>query len=103
MVYVTGDEASELDSPLYGMFDVVGQVADRPVAGQRLGQYYIRQPEDTAGFAIKWDGEWQITYETFRDMGIAYAAGMVLIYLLVVAQFRSYLVPLVIMAPMKQT
>ena len=103
VVYVTGDEASELDSPLYGMFDVVGQVADRPVAGQRLGQYYIRQPEDTAGFAIKWDGEWQITYETFRDMGIAYAAGMVLIYLLVVAQFRSYLVPLVIMAPIPLT
>jgi multidrug efflux pump subunit AcrB len=52
---------------------------------------------------VKWDGEWQITYETFRDMGIAYAAGMVLIYLLVVAQFRSYLVPLVIMAPIPLT
>ncbi|HRN62001.1 MAG TPA: efflux RND transporter permease subunit, partial [Luteimonas sp.] len=52
---------------------------------------------------IKWDGEWQITYETFRDMGIAYAAGLVLIYLLVVAHFRNYLVPLVIMAPIPLT
>ena len=52
---------------------------------------------------MKWDGEWQITYETFRDMGIAYAVGLVLIFLLVVAQFRSYLLPLVIMAPIPLT
>src|SRR5690606_21043178 len=71
--------------------------------GVRLGQSFIGQPADTSRFAVKWDGEWQITYETFRDMGIAYAAGMVLIYLLVAAQFRSYLVPLVIMAPIPLT
>nr|HRK56582.1 efflux RND transporter permease subunit [Burkholderiaceae bacterium] len=53
--------------------------------------------------ALKWDGEWQITYETFRDMGLAYAVGLVLIYLLVVAQFRSYGVPLIIMAPIPLT
>ena len=103
VVYVTGDEASAIDSPLYGMFDLVGQVNDNLVGGQKLAQTFIAQPQDTSDFAIKWDGEWQITYETFRDMGIAYAAGMVLIYLLVVAQFRSYLVPLVIMAPIPLT
>jgi multidrug efflux pump subunit AcrB len=103
VVYVTGDEASDLDSPLYGMFDLVGQVNDNLVGGQALAQRFIAQPGDTSDFSIKWDGEWQITYETFRDMGIAYAAGMVLIYLLVVAQFRSYLVPLVIMAPIPLT
>src|SRR5690606_20106478 len=103
VVYVTGDEAGRLDSPLYGMFDLVGQLRDHDVDGVRLGQTFIGQPEDTSRFAVKWDGEWQITYETFRDMGIAYAAGMVLIYLLVVAQFRSYLVPLVIMAPIPLT
>ena len=103
VAYVTGDEAGALDSPLYGMFDLVGQVDDAPVGGQRLAQHFIAPPRDTTGFSIKWDGEWQITYETFRDMGIAYAAGMVLIYLLVVAQFRSYLVPLVIMAPIPLT
>jgi multidrug efflux pump subunit AcrB len=103
VVYVTGDESGKLDSPLYGMFDLVGQVKRNLVGGQKLGQTFIAQPADTSQFAIKWDGEWQITYETFRDMGIAYAAGMVLIYLLVVAQFRSYLVPLVIMAPIPLT
>ncbi|WP_256645613.1 efflux RND transporter permease subunit [Thermomonas paludicola] len=103
VVYVTADEAGELDSPLYGMFGIVGQLDDHKVAGQTLAQTFITQPADTSGYAVKWDGEWQITYETFRDMGIAYAAGMVLIYLLVVAQFRSYLVPLVIMAPIPLT
>ncbi|KAF1721266.1 efflux RND transporter permease subunit [Pseudoxanthomonas wuyuanensis] len=103
VVYVTADEAGDLDSPLYGMFDIVSQVSANAIAGQRLQQTYIAQSADTAGFAIKWDGEWQITYETFRDMGIAYAAGMVLIYLLVVAQFRSYTVPLIIMAPIPLT
>jgi len=52
---------------------------------------------------VKWDGEWQVTYETFRDMGIAYAVGLILIYLLVVAQFKSYLTPLIIMAPIPLT
>ncbi len=103
VVYVTGDEAGKLDSPLYGMFNLVGQIRDHRVGGQRVQQTFIAQPADTSHFAIKWDGEWQITYETFRDMGIAYAAGIVLIYLLVVAQFRSYLVPLVIMAPIPLT
>ncbi|QOD90646.1 efflux RND transporter permease subunit [Lysobacter sp. CW239] len=103
VVYVTGDEAGALDSPLYGMFDLVGQLGRDEVDGRHIAQTFITQPPDTSDFAIKWDGEWQITYETFRDMGIAYAAGMVLIYLLVVAQFRSYLVPLVIMAPIPLT
>ncbi|TXH73115.1 MAG: efflux RND transporter permease subunit [Lysobacteraceae bacterium] len=103
VVYVMGDEAGEFDSPLYGMFDLVGQLGDHDVTGNRLAQFFIRQPADAAMPAVKWDGEWQITYETFRDMGIAYAAGLVLIYLLIVAQFRSYLVPLIIMAPIPMT
>jgi multidrug efflux pump subunit AcrB len=103
VVYVTGDEAGASDSPLYGMFDLVGQLRDAPLAGHRIAQHFIAQPLRSDGFAVKWDGEWQITYETFRDMGIAYAVGLVLIYLLVVAQFRSYLAPLVIMAPIPLT
>jgi multidrug efflux pump subunit AcrB len=103
VVYVMADEAGEFDSPLYGMFDVVGQIGENEIAGHRLEQYFIRQPVETDGYAVKWDGEWQITYETFRDMGIAYAAGLVLIYLLIVAQFRNYVVPLIIMAPIPMT
>ena len=108
VVYVTGDMGGRLDSPLYGMFDIRSKVKDLPLVGERLAgtldEWFIHQPDDPyAGYAIKWDGEWQITYETFRDMGAAYAVGLVLIYVLVVAQFRSYLVPLIIMAPIPLT
>ncbi len=103
VVYVTGDEAGALDSPLYGMFDVVGQISRGKIAGKTLTQYYLSPPAETTDYAVKWDGEWQITYETFRDMGLAYSVGLMLIYLLVVVQFRSYVVPLVIMAPIPLT
>jgi len=98
VVYVVGDMGGKLDSPLYGMFDIRSKLP----AG--LGEYFIKQPKDPyAGYSIKWDGEWQVTYETFRDMGAAYAVGLILIYLLVVAQFKSYVVPLIIMAPIPLT
>ena len=103
VVYVTGDEASSIDSPLYGMFDLVRQVGDKPLADTPVEQRFLSAPTDSLGFSIKWDGEWQITYETFRDMGLAYSVGLLLIYLLVVAQFRDYVVPLVIMAPIPLT
>jgi multidrug efflux pump subunit AcrB len=105
VVYVVGDMAGKLDSPLYGMFDIRGRIMGKPLPqGGTLGETFISQPEDAyAGYAIKWDGEWQVTYETFRDMGLAYAVGLILIYLLVVAQFKSYLVPLIIMAPIPLT
>jgi multidrug efflux pump subunit AcrB len=105
VVYVVGDMGGKLDSPLYGMFDIRSKLKEMQLAqGGTLGEYFIRQPKDPyAGYAVKWDGEWQVTYETFRDMGAAYAIGLVLIYLLVVAQFKSYLVPLIIMAPIPLT
>ena len=109
VVYVYGDMGGKLDSPLYGMFAARGEIAGKSLdsvenAGGSLGEWFIRQPADPyAGFSIKWDGEWQVTYETFRDMGIAYAVGLILIYLLVVAHFKSYLVPLIIMAPIPLT
>jgi multidrug efflux pump subunit AcrB len=103
--YVVGDMAGKLDSPLYGMFAMRAALADiNTPGGGKLGEYFIAQPQDPyRGYAIKWDGEWQITYETFRDMGAAYAVGLILIYLLVVAQFGSYLTPLIIMAPIPLT
>jgi len=103
VVFVTGDMAGRLDSPLYGMFGLVGQVGEGLPSGARPDQLFISAPDDPNRFAIKWDGEWQITYETFRDMGLAYSVGLVLIYLLIVAQFRSYLMPLIIMAPIPLT
>jgi multidrug efflux pump subunit AcrB len=103
--YVLADMAGKVDSPLYGMFEMRSEIAKLPMpGGGQLAEYFIHQPSDAwRGYALKWDGEWQITYETFRDMGAAYAVGLILIYLLVVAQFGSYLTPLIIMAPIPLT
>jgi multidrug efflux pump subunit AcrB len=105
VVFVTGDMGGKLDSPLYGMFDIRNKLAGVALPqGGTLGEYFFKQPKDPyAQYSLKWDGEWQVTYETFRDMGAAYAVGLILIYLLVVAQFKSYLVPLIIMAPIPLT
>jgi len=102
---VVADMAGAIDSPLYGMFGMRSELAKiTGPDGAALNEHFISQPADAyRGYAIKWDGEWQITYETFRDMGAAYAVGLVLIYLLVVAQFGSYLTPLIIMAPIPLT
>ncbi len=103
--YVVGDMAGRIDSPLYGMFRMrSGVAAIRAPGGGSIVEYFIRPPAEAyRDYALKWDGEWQITYETFRDMGAAYAVGLILIYLLVVAQFGSYLTPLIIMAPIPLT
>jgi len=101
--FVVGDDAGREDSPLYGMFALVSQLERGHLDGQPVAQHFIAQPQDTRAVALKWDGEWQITYETFRDMGLAYSVGLLLIYLLVVGQFRSYAVPLIIMAPIPLT
>ncbi len=105
VVYVVGDMAGKLDSPLYGMFDMRGEIAGVSLEqGGKLAEYFITVPRDRyREYSMKWDGEWKVTYETFRDMGIAYAVGLILIYLLVVAQFGSYLTPLIIMAPIPLT
>jgi len=109
VVYVFADVGGKLDSPLYGMFAARGGIVGQPLdklekGGGTLGEWFIKQPADPyAGYSFKWDGEWQVTYETFRDMGIAYGVGLILIYLLVVAHFKSYLVPLIIMAPIPLT
>ncbi len=104
VVYVTGDAAGELDSPLYSMADMYTALQNEKIVyGKPIAQSLISQPDNPYEYSLKWDGEWQITYETFRDMGIAYSVGLIMIYLLVVAQFRSYFVPIVIMAPIPLT
>ncbi len=98
VTYVTADMAGDLDSPLYGMFDISNRLQSTDI-----DQFFVNTPILPVNDSIKWDGEWQVTYETFRDMGLAYIVGIILIYLLVVAQFKSYLIPLVIMAPIPLT
>jgi multidrug efflux pump subunit AcrB len=99
VTYVTGDLAGAAESPVYAilrMNEAVSQLA--LPEGYAFEIYNTRQPFDTTKYAMKWDGEWHITYEVFRDLGIAFAAVLVLIYILVVWWFEAFGVPLTIMA-----
>jgi multidrug efflux pump subunit AcrB len=99
VVYVTADVAGAIESPVYAMLKLGPEIDRLPLPeGYRLEQHTASQPETTQRYALKWDGEWHITYEVFRDLGLAFAAVLVLIYVLVVAWFQSFLVPLVIMS-----
>ncbi len=103
VVYVVGDVAGSTDSPLYGLKAIAAKLDKTRIDGAAIEQYLTQQPENPYAWSMKWDGEWQVTFDTFRDMGAAYSVGLILIYLLVVAQFRSYSVPLIIMAPIPLT
>ncbi len=104
VTYVIGEVAGASESPVYGILDMKpGIAALRGPDGRPLPVLMSAMPEPGPGYALKWDGEWQITYEVFRDMGIAFAVVLVLIYLLVVSWFRSFVTPLIIMAPIPLT
>jgi multidrug efflux pump subunit AcrB len=104
VVYVLGDVAGEEESPVYAI-QKMGKAIDqlKTAEGYRVKQYNIAMPAETDRLTMKWDGEWHITVEVFRDLGLAFAAVLVLIYVLVVGWFRSFIVPLVIMAPIPLT
>jgi len=100
VVYVTGDVAGTDESPVYAIIKLKKAIKELTIPeGYEIQQYSSRQPFLTDKFAVKWDGEWHITYEVFRDLGLAFAAVLVIIYILVVGWFRSFTIPVVIMAP----
>ncbi len=104
VVYVTGDLAGGEESPVYAIMKMNKALDNlRLPQGYILGRYNSVLPESTARYSMKWDGEWQITIEVFRDLGIAFGGALVLIYVLVVGWFRSFITPLVIMAPIPLT
>jgi len=104
VVYVTGDVAGAEESPVYAILAMDKQLDSFQLPeGYRLERYSSTQPFFTDKLALKWDGEWHITIEVFRDMGLAFAAVLVLIYVLVVGWFRSFATPLTIMAPIPLT
>ena len=104
VVYVTGDVAGAEESPVYAIMKMNKQLDHLTLpAGYTLTRYNAVLPESTAHYSMKWDGEWQITIEVFRDLGLAFAAVLILIYVLVVGWFRSFIVPLIIMAPIPLT
>ncbi|MGZ4841137.1 MAG: efflux RND transporter permease subunit [Candidatus Angelobacter sp.] len=104
VVYVTGDLAGEEESPVYAI-SKMNEAIDRLKLpdGYSVQRYNAVQPESTEHYSMKWDGEWHITIEVFRDLGLAFAAVLVLIYVLVVGWFKSFRTPLVIMAPIPLT
>ena len=104
VTYVTGDVAGTEESPVYAILKMKDAIASLALAeGYELKQYSSKQPWLTNRYAMKWDGEWHITYEVFRDLGIAFAVVLIIIYILVVAWFRSFITPLVIMTPIPLT
>ncbi len=104
VTYVTGDVAGAKESPLYAILELKEKIKQLQLAeGYELKQYSAVQPWLEDKYSMKWDGEWHITYEVFRDLGIAFGAVLILIYVLVVAWFRSFVTPLVIMAPIPLT
>ncbi len=99
VTYVTADVAGVMESPVYAILALGPKIARLDIGqGYEIEQYTARQPGDESKYAMKWDGEWHITYEVFRDLGIAFAAVLVLIYVLVVGWFESFLTPIIIMA-----
>jgi multidrug efflux pump subunit AcrB len=104
VIYVTGDVAGSIEAPVYAILKMKKEIDAIPLpGGYQIEQLASRQPWSEERPGLKWDGEWQITYEVFRDLGLAFGAVMVLIYILVVAWFKSFTTPLVIMAPIPLT
>jgi multidrug efflux pump subunit AcrB len=99
VVYVTADVAGTVESPVYAIFEMDRRIQEIEIPeGYEIEQYTAGQPFSDERYAMKWDGEWHITYEVFRDLGLAFAAVLLLIYVLVVGWFQSFTTPLVIMS-----
>ena len=104
VVYVTGDVAGVIEAPVYAILKMQKEIDKIALpGGYKIEQRAASQPWNEERPGIKWDGEWHITYEVFRDLGAAFAAVMILIYVLVVAWFKDFTTPIVIMAPIPLT
>jgi multidrug efflux pump subunit AcrB len=98
VVYVTADVAGQVESPVYAILQLNQEIDKIQLPeGYRLDRFVSTQPFSSQKLAMKWDGEWHITYEVFRDLGLAFAAVLVLIYILVTGWFQSFRIPLTIM------
>ena len=99
VTYVTADIAGQIESPVYAVLKLGPEIDKIKIPeGYQIEQHMAALPSDPERYSMKWDGEWHITYEVFRDLGIAFAAVLILIYGLVVGWFQSFVTPLVIMA-----
>jgi multidrug efflux pump subunit AcrB len=98
VVYVLADMAGKLESPAYAILGMTEKLKaiDLP-AGYTLNELYMAQPDDESDFSVKWDGEWQITLEVFRDLGSAFLVVIIIIYMLIVGWFQNFKTPIVMM------
>jgi multidrug efflux pump subunit AcrB len=98
VVYVLADMAGELESPAYAILGMEEKLKEIPLPqGYELNEMYLGQPEFEDDYTVKWDGEWQITLEVFRDLGIAFLGAIILIYILIVGWFQNFKAPIVMM------
>ena len=98
VVYVLADMAGELESPAYAILGMDKKLKEIKLPeGYQLNEMYLGQPEYEDDFTVKWDGEWQITLEVFRDLGIAFLGALILIYILIVGWFQNFKAPVVMM------
>ncbi|MDP2688110.1 MAG: efflux RND transporter permease subunit [Aequorivita sp.] len=98
VVYVLADMAGELESPVYAILGMTDKLKDIKLpAGYSMDELYLEQPEFEDNFTVKWDGEWQITLEVFRDLGIAFLGVIIIIYILIVGWFQNFNAPIVMM------
>jgi multidrug efflux pump subunit AcrB len=98
VVYVTADVAGVTESPVYAMLELDKKIeAIKVPGGYKISPLYTAPPKTENRLAMKWDGEWQITYEVFRDLGTAFAVVLVVIYMLIIGWFQSFKTPLIMM------
>ncbi|TDU40484.1 multidrug efflux pump subunit AcrB [Gelidibacter sediminis] len=98
VVYVLADMAGELESPAYAILGMEDKLKEIPLLeGYMLNELYLGQPDYEDNYTVKWDGEWQITLEVFRDLGIAFLGAIILIYILIVGWFQNFKAPIVMM------
>lgn len=99
VVYVLADMAGSLESPFYAISKISDSLKNVKVpAGYSITEEYTHQPDREDNYTLKWDGEWQITYEVFRDLGIAFAVAIVIIYMLIVGWFQNFVTPLIMLS-----
>ena len=98
VVYVTADMAGGMESPVYAILGMNEKLTKMNVPkGYKVSELYMEQPTDESDFTVKWDGEWQITLEVFRDLGVAFGVVIVIIYMLIVGWFQNFKTPIVMM------
>ena len=98
VVYVMADMAGKLESPAYAILGMEDKLKEIPLPeGYKLNEMYLDQPDFEDDYTVKWDGEWQITLEVFRDLGIAFLGAIILIYILIVGWFQNFKAPIVMM------